>query len=54
MPTTIKKSAQHTDQGNAVVSKHVKDYENDLYFVKKAEKAIEVLEKFGLPVVKKK
>ncbi|RLJ73853.1 hypothetical protein [Pedobacter alluvionis] len=54
MPTTVKKGNQHTDHGNAVISKHVKGYENDLYFVKKADKATEILEKFGLPDVKKK
>lgn len=54
MPTTIKKGDQNIDHGNAVISKHVKGYENDLYFVKKAEKAVEILNKFGLPDFKKK
>jgi hypothetical protein len=36
-----------TDKG--VVSSTVKEYSNDPYFVKKAEIAKEVIEKFGLP-----
>lgn len=38
MSITIKKGSQHTDHGNAVISKYVKGYENDLYFVKKQKK----------------
>lgn len=54
MPTTIKKSNQSIDHSNAIISKHVKGYEDDQYFVKKTEKALAVLEKFGLPDLKKK
>lgn len=54
MPTTIKKGDQSINHGNAIISKHVKGYENDQYFVKKTEEALEILKKFGLPDLKKK
>lgn len=54
MPTTIKKRDQSINHGNAIISKHVKGYENDQYFVKKTEEALEILKKFGLPNPKKK
>ena len=38
-----------TDKGNITVKKNMKDYSNDPYFVKKAEKATAFLKKHGLP-----
>lgn len=54
MQTKIKKGHQNIHRGSAIVSEHVKDYGNDPYFLKKAEKAAEMLEKWGLPDFKKK
>lgn len=54
MPTTIKKGDQSINHSNAIISKHMKGYENDQYFVKKTEDALEILKKFGLPNPKKK
>lgn len=54
MPAIVKKGEQSINHGNAIISKHVKSYENDQYFVKKTEKASDILKKFGLPDLKKK
>jgi hypothetical protein len=54
MPITIKKGDQSIKHGNAIISKDVKGYEDDQYFVKKTEKALEILKEFGLPDLKKK
>jgi hypothetical protein len=44
-----KKSAYHNKWATGTISKDVKDYSNDPYFVKKAQEAKEFLEKVGLP-----
>jgi len=48
--STIKKAVKENDfYGNATVSDKVKDRSNDPFFVKKAEKAKEFLQKYPLP-----
>ena len=51
MFTNMKKESLSLNKphGNAIVSKHVKNFSNDIVFVKKREAAKAVLEKFGFP-----
>lgn len=48
---TIKKEVNSTTE--AIVNNNVKDCGNDPYFVKKAEKAKEILRRVGIPGKKK-
>jgi hypothetical protein len=45
----IKNNKGKSDNGSIAVKKNMKDYSNDPYFVKKAEKADAFLKKHGLP-----
>jgi len=50
MPIAVSKNIRITKgRVNAVVSKSVKSYANDPFFVKKAEEARKTIEKVGLP-----
>ena len=50
MPITVSKNIRITkSRVNAVVSKSVKSYANDPFFVKKAEEARKTIERVGLP-----
>ena len=54
MPAVKKATNEKKSYGNAVVSRNIKSYANEPYFVKKAEEAKEALSKVGLPSEKKK
>jgi hypothetical protein len=47
--STITINKGKSDKGNITVKKNMRDYSNEPYFVKKAEKAIAFLKKHGLP-----
>ncbi len=47
--STIAINKGKSDKGNITVKKNMKDYSNEPYFVKKAEKAMAFLKKHGLP-----
>jgi len=50
MPIAVSKNIRITKgRVNAVVSKSVRSYANDPFFVKKAEEARKTIEKVGLP-----
>lgn len=47
--SAVKKTASPKNQSGAIVTDKVKSFANDPYFIKKAEKARDILIKFGLP-----
>ena len=47
--STIAINKDNPGKGNITVKKNMKDYSNEPYFVKKAEKAMAFLKKHGLP-----
>jgi len=53
MPTTIK-AAKENNYSNVVVSRKVRSYADDPFFVKKAEEAKATIKKIGLPKSAKK
>jgi hypothetical protein len=48
-PGNNKKPGQQKKMGNAIISKEVRDYGNDPFFIKKAKESKEFLEKNGFP-----
>lgn len=53
MPEVIKKTPAKKLKGNGIVSDTVRSYENEPFFIKKAEEAAETLKRVGLPGDKK-
>ena len=54
MSEIVKKTEHKKLKGNGIVSDTVRSYENDPFFVKKAEEARKTLLRVGLPGDKKK
>jgi len=51
MGLIIKKEELASNQGNAILSKRVKDASDDPFFVNKAKEATITLEKYGFPIL---
>jgi hypothetical protein len=49
MSEVIKKKPARKLRGNGTISDKVKSYENEPFFIKKAEEAAETLKRVGLP-----
>jgi hypothetical protein len=49
MSSNIKKNDKKTSSGKVVVSRDVRDYSKEPFFVKKAEAAKKIIDQYGLP-----
>lgn len=54
MSATVNRTTSEKGYSKAIIDEKVKNYENDPFFVKKANEANEILKKVGLPRQTKK